>query len=311
MSHPCHLGSLSATHVILTSLPPWLFLCAPATPVETRPIVRFGVISDPQYADADPRPEHLRYYRNSLAKLDDAIEVLNGEDLSFVVTLGDLIDRDWESFGPVLAAYEKLRHESVLLPGNHDFSVAPEHLAAVHTRLGMPAPFHHFAKGGIRFVVIDGSEESLFSTAPGDPRHERAKMRLAELEAGGAINAMRWNGGIGEAQFQWLEAVLAQAADDGEKVVVMGHYPLCPQNEHNMWNGERLTALFAGSGNVIAYLCGHNHVGNLGRDGSTWYVNFKGMVDTPSENTFAVVEIHADRIEIIGHGREESRFLPL
>lgn len=175
----------------------------------------------------------------------------------------------------------------------------------------MPAPFHHFAKGGIRFVVIDGSEESLFSTAPGDPRHERAKMRLAELEAGGAINAMRWNGGIGEAQFQWLEAVLAQAADDGEKVVVMGHYPLCPQNEHNMWNGERLTALFAGSGNVIAYLCGHNHVGNLGRDGSTWYVNFKGMVDTPSENTFAVVEIHADRIEIIGHGREESRFLPL
>lgn len=284
---------------------------SPSVPTRSLPLLRFGVISDPQYADADPRLEHQRYYRNSLAKLGEAIGILNGEDLSFVVTLGDLIDRDWESYGPVLAAYDKLRHESLLLPGNHDFSVAPEHLAEVHVRLGMPAPFHHVLKGGIRFVVIDGSEESLFSTPAGDPRHERAKIRLADLQAKGAINAMSWNGGMGEAQFRWLEDVLAQASADGERVVVMGHYPLCPENEHNMWNGERLTALFAEAGNVIAYLCGHNHVGNLGRDGSTWYVNFRGMVDTESDNTFAVVEIHEDRIEIIGHGREESRSLPL
>jgi 3',5'-cyclic AMP phosphodiesterase CpdA len=282
---------------------------SPSASVDDHPLLRFGVISDPQYADADPWLEHQRHYRNSLSKLDEAIEVLNGEDLSFVVTLGDLIDRDWQSFDPVLGVYEKLRHDSVLLPGNHDFSVAPEHLSSVHARLGMPSPFHHFSRGGIRFVVIDGSEESLFSTKPGDPRHERAKMRLAALEQAGAINAMRWNGGIGQDQFDWLETVLAQAAADGEKVVVMGHYPLCPENEHNMWNGERLMALFARSGNVIAYLCGHHHVGNLGRDGSTWYVNFKGMVDTEHDNTFAVVEIHRDRIEIVGHGREESRSL--
>ncbi|CDZ43123.1 Hypothetical protein, partial CDS, partial [Neorhizobium galegae bv. officinalis] len=138
-----------------------------------------------------------------------------------------------------------------------------------------------------------------------------AQRRLETMLAKGAINAKEWNGGISDEQFAWLETVLARARAAGEKVVVMGHYPLYPENEHNLWDCERLTDLSARSGNVIAYLNGHNHVGNLGRAGNTWYVNFKGMVDTQAENTFAVVEIFADRIEIIGHGREESRTLAL
>ena len=276
---------------------------------EHHPLLRFGVIADPQYADVEPWLEVGRYFRNSLAKLADAIEVLNGEDLSFVVTLGDLIDRDWQSFGPVLDVYRTLAHENLLLPGNHDFSVAPQHLGAVHERLGMPAPYHDFARGGLRFVVIDGSEVSLFSTPQGDPRHAQALERLQAMEAEGAFNARPWNGGMSEAQHAWLETVLAKARADGERVVVMGHYPLYPENEHNQWDCARLVELFARSGNVVAYLNGHNHVGNLGRHGTTWYVNFKGMVDTESENAFATVALYGDRIEITGHGREESRIL--
>lgn len=275
------------------------------------PLLRFGVIADPQYADADPRPEAERYYRNSPKKLAEAIEVFNGEDLSFVVTLGDLIDRDWQSFDAILPLYDALRHESILLPGNHDFYVAPENMGEVHARLGMPAPWHHFSRGGIRFVVIDGNEISLFSTPEGDPRNDEAKRRLEALTAAGAINAKTWNAGISHGQFAWLEQTLVEAGERGEKVLVMGHYPLFPEHDHNLWDCDRVVDLFERSGNVIAYLNGHYHAGNLGRHGYTWYVNFKGMVDTETENTFAVVEIHADRIEIIGHGREESRTLPL
>ncbi|AXV14717.1 phosphatase [Neorhizobium sp. SOG26] len=275
------------------------------------PILRFGVLADPQYADAEPWLLLDRYYRNSLKKLQDAIAVLNAEDLAFVVTLGDLIDRDWRSFGPVLEVYRKLRHESILLPGNHDFSVAPEWLGEVHARLKMPHPWHHFTRGGIRFVVIDGNEVSLFSSPKGDPRHAEARRLLEEMAAEGKPNAKEWNGGIGAEQFAWLTQVLSEAKRAGEKVIVFGHYPLYPENEHNLWGAERLAELFARSGNVLAYLNGHNHAGNLGRHGSTWYVNFKGMVDTEHENTFAVAEVFQDRIEIIGYGREDSRTLPL
>jgi 3',5'-cyclic AMP phosphodiesterase CpdA len=276
-----------------------------------KPLIRFGVLADPQYADAPPWLEMQRYYANSLSKLHAAIEVLNGEDLAFVVTLGDLIDRGWESFEPVLSVYQELRHETFMLPGNHDFSIAPDRLDAVHQRLGMPAAWHDFERNGIRFVVIDGNEISLFSSRESDPRHGLAQERLQALKAAGASNANPWNGGISEAQYAWLEAVLERARAAGEQVVVLGHYPLFPANDHNLWDCERLTALFRRSGNVAAYLSGHNHAGNLGRDGSTWYVNFKGMVDTEKDNAFAVVELYADRIEIIGHGREESRSLPL
>jgi hypothetical protein len=35
------------------------------------------------------------------------------------------------------------------------------------------------------------------------------------------------------------------------------------------------------------------------------------MVDTETENTFAIVEIWADRMEVRGFGREDSRTLKL
>lgn len=277
-------------------------------PLDT-PLIRFGIIADPQYAPLPPNLALDRHYDRSLQKLDKAVAAFNGEDLAFVVTLGDLIDRGYDSFGRVLERYSPLRHDCILLPGNHDFLVEPEYLPEVHLRLGMPAPYHQFRRAGLRFVVIDGSEESLFGAPAGHPFRARAEERLKALEAAGAVNAQTWNGGMSDRQFDWLAETLSDAAAAGEKVVVTGHYPLYPENNHNLWDWQRVVDLFERSGNVLAYLSGHNHDGNLGRHGSTWYVNFKGMVDTETDNAFAIAEIFADRLRIIGFGREESRTL--
>jgi 3',5'-cyclic AMP phosphodiesterase CpdA len=276
-----------------------------------RPLFSFGIIADPQYADIEPRPEMGRYYRNSPAKLTDAIEVLNGEDLSFVVTLGDLIDRGWESFDGILPVYEKLRHRSVLLPGNHDFSVAPEYLDKVHQRLDMPSPWYDFTVGGVRFVVLDGNDVSLFAPPAGDPRRAIAESRLAELKAAGAINAQTWNGSFSDEQFDWLASVLKKADMAQEKVILFCHYPLYPENAHNMWDAPRIVDLLTGHECVAAWFNGHNHEGNSGTLAGKHFVNFKGMVDRPDENTFAIADLYADRIEIRGFGREESRVLDL
>jgi hypothetical protein len=76
-----------------------------------------------------------------------------------------------------------------------------------------------------------------------------------------------------------------------------------------MWDSERIVELLASSSNVVAYLNGHDHVGNYGMAGACHFVNFKGVVDTETENAFAIVEIYTDRIEIRGFGREVSRTL--
>lgn len=274
-------------------------------------LFRFGIIADPQYAAIAPNAAMDRYYANSLAKLAEAIEVFNGEELSFVMTLGDLIDGIWESFDDILPVYEKLRHENLFLLGNHDFAVPAEHLASVSARVGLPSPYYAFSCRGWRFVVLNGNEVSTSAPPDGHPYRELAAERLAALAATGAINAHRWNASLSDEQFAWLAAQLDAAEAARERVIVMNHYPVYPPNEHDMWDRERIIDLISGHDNAVAYFCGHNHVGNYGKTGGCHFVNFKGMVDTETENTFAIVEVFEGRLEIRGFGREESRTLAL
>jgi 3',5'-cyclic AMP phosphodiesterase CpdA len=273
------------------------------------PLIRFGIIADPQYADLAPNTGLDRHFRNSLGKLTEAIATFEAEDLAFVMTLGDLIDRDFESFAPPLEIYGRSRHDCLFLPGNHDFLVAPERIGDVFSRLGMPAPYHAFVRSGIRFLIIDGCEESLFAAAADPQRLAHAAARLGRLRASGAVNAMDWNGGISATQMRWIVSELDMAKAAGEPVIVMGHFPIYPASDHALWDGGELADLLASSPQVLAYLCGHYHAGGVARAGSCWFVNFCGMVDTERQNAFATVAVHEDRLEIAGHGREESRRL--
>ncbi|KXG88031.1 metallophosphoesterase [Agrobacterium bohemicum] len=278
---------------------------------KTAPLFSFGIVADPQYADVAPRPDMGRYYAQSPQKLDEAIAAFNSQDLAFVVTLGDIIDHGWENFDIILNCYDKLRHRSVMLPGNHDFSVAPQHLGTVHERLSMPSPWYDFTVGHVRFVVLDGSDVSLFAPPQGDPRRELAAQRLDVLKQAGAINAQNWNGSFSPEQVAWLSDTLDAAEKAGETVIIFCHYPLYPDNAHNMWDAPQTLELLSTRRCVKAWFCGHNHVGNYGQVSSTHFMNFKGMVDTLDENTFAIADIFEDRIEIRGFGREDSRTLLL
>lgn len=72
-------------------------------------------------------------------------------------------------------------------------------------------------------------------------------------------------------------------------------------------DAPRILELLGSHPSVVAWFNGHNHEGNYGLLGNTHFVNFKGMVDTPDQNTFAIADVFADRIVIRGFGREENR----
>lgn len=275
------------------------------------PILRFGVVADPQYAPVAPNLAHDRHYARSLEKLRAAIEVFEREPLDFIVTLGDLVDHGFENFDPVLDVYRASRHECLFLPGNHDFQVAADLLGAVHGKLSMPAPWYDRVVNGVRLIVVDGNEVSLFAPPLGDPRRAEAGERLKALAEAGAPNAMIWNAGMSEVQLDWLGNRLKAAERAGEKAIVLGHYPLHPFTDHSLWDAPRVARLIADSPASVAYLSGHFHGGNYGELGGTHFVNFKGMVDTAELNAFSIVSLFADRIEIDGFGREQSRQLTL
>lgn len=288
-------------------------LAAPATrgSADTGTRLRFGIVADPQYAEAPPNVAWNRYYTASIGKLRAAVETFNGADLHFVATLGDLIDRDWSSFDAIMPVYDCLRTGTTFLLGNHDLEVEPERLDSVATRLGMPSPYYDFSTHGFRFIVLDGNDVSVFAPPPGDPRRKLAEERLARLKAEGALQAQPWNGSLSDAQFAWLEKRLAEARAEGERVVVLNHYPVYPASYLCMWDAQKILDLLLGQDHVVAYFCGHDHAGGYGEAGGIHFVTFTGMVDTPDTNAFAIVEIDGSRMEIKGFGREPSRSLVL
>lgn len=273
---------------------------------------RFGVIADPQFA---PVPNtygvKTRYYSNSVWKLNEAIAHLNSEDLEFVITLGDLVDRYWESFQNVLPLYDELKHKKFFLLGNHDFTTPNHSLQTLVRTVSMPAPYYDFVRHGYRFIVLDGSEISLFALPDGDPRRALAERRLAELKASGAKNAQSYNGSLSDTQFEWLRRKVQEAVAADQKIIIMNHYPVYPEHETNAWDSERLIQLVTETPNIVAYFNGHNHAGNYGEKGGKHFLTFRGMVETPTDTAYAIVEVLPDRLEVKGFGLQESRTLNL
>ena len=281
-----------------------------AAVAEERPLVRFGVVADPQYAPVPP--SRTRFFANSLWKLSVAVDAFNQQELDFVVTLGDVIDRHAQSFQHILPIYRELRAEHRVVLGNHDFSVHRDYLETVPTFLGLAERHYEFTVGGVRFIALDGNDLSLYANREGTDGYAASRAMYDALVAADAPNAQRPNGGLSLAQLAWLRARLDAARAEGLPVVVLSHFPAAPAGGSlNLWNADDVVMMLGEYDNVLAYLNGHDHAGNYAQVDGIHYVTFEGMVDTPAETAYGVVEIYPDRLVIEGEGRLTDRELPL
>lgn len=265
--------------------------------------LRFGLIADPQYADVAPDIANNLYYRHALHKLPQAISALNQQPLDFVVTLGDLVDRHWESYAAVLTLYDRLEHPHAVVLGNHDVQTIAQHL---NNRAPLPKSYYAFRLAGWRFIVYDGNDVSHYCNALNGDDYYQAETLLADLRAQQQPQAQPWNGAVGQQQLAWIEQQLIEARQQGEKVGVFGHYPLAPHTTHILMNAQVLVDLFT-SYNIQFCFSGHDHRGNFARIGQTGFYTMKGMLDGPSDVPFAVVEVTEDGVKVNGFGSEVSR----
>lgn len=277
--------------------------CTHTRPVEG-PLFSFGVIADVQYADVPTRGN--RHYRASVEKLEAAVAHLNTLDLAFTVHLGDFIEQDWESYAVVSPLYDRLSMPRYHVLGNHEYAVADQYKDSVQVRLGMPARYYDFEQHGWRFVVLDGNDISLIASKKSSAARAEAEAYYKDRQ----VQTARWNGAMGAGQLAWLEATLARAEADGEPVVLFSHFPVYPENNHNLWNAAEVLQIIDGFSHVKAYLNGHNHEGHYAERAGLHYLTFKAMVNTEA-TAYAVVHVYPDRLEIDGQGREEDRILGL
>ena len=133
---------------------------------------------------------------------------------------------------------------------------------------------------------------------------------LTEFKAKKRKNAQSWNAAIGADQVAWLKKQLTETRKAGEKAILSCHYPILPDNAHNLWNDqELLTLIDSHSDTVIAWFNGHNHAGNYAKRKGVHYVTVHGMVDTPDSNAYAVLDVLPNALRINGSGRVPDRLL--
>jgi 3',5'-cyclic AMP phosphodiesterase CpdA len=278
--------------------------------VKEKPEFSFGVIADIQYCDCESNLEVDRHYRASLQKLTECVQDFNANDLAFVIQLGDLIDQDFSSFDAVLPLYQQLKTPKYHVLGNHDFEVNPEEKSQVLEKFGLEKGYYDFTYFSWRFIVLDGNDLSFYVLSETDEKYPEAEAMYQKFSNAGLPNAQTWNGGLSRQQITWLKNTLEEAAEAEEKVILFCHFPVFPQpDKHNIWNDSELITILESYKGVVAYMNGHNHAGNYGEKHGIHYLTLQGMVQTPDENAYAIVEVYSDHLKVIGRGREPDRIL--
>jgi predicted MPP superfamily phosphohydrolase len=277
-------------------------------PAEEKPLFTFGLISDVQYADRIHTGE--RYFRSSIEKLDEALSSFIKDSVDFIVNLGDLIESDYESYKPVLNAIRSSGIKAYHITGNHDYSVDPQYLSRLPVLNEYRNGYYSIIKGNYRLIFLNGNEISIYASAD-KTSIAQAGNYIEKLKKEGEINAIEWNGGIGNEQCEWIISQLDAAVAASEKVIFLCHFPVAPENIHNLLNYKKMRTILSKYDNVVAWLNGHNHEGNYAYFNNVHFITFRGMVETRTINSFAIIEMYNNKLVIKGSGREDSRVLPL
>lgn len=274
----------------------------------TEHAVRLGLIADPQYSEKPSQGG--RFYKEAPARLSEAVQRFNQEQVDFVVNLGDLIDgngaQSREDLAKVLSVLGKAKTPVRHVVGNHCLEVEP---TALFSDLGLSSPYYDFEAGGWRFVVLYTMDVSVKAPA-GSPERAEAQKRLAANP-----RLPQYNGAVGAKQLAWLRERLGLARAAGQRVILFSHHPLLAAASNaslTPWNAEEIVKALEESGVVAACFAGHDHRGGYAWRNGIHYLTLPGMVEAPAgSNAYAILLTGKECLEVQGFGTVTNRTLVL
>jgi len=271
-------------------------LCTAGSPAGTgqgAQTLSFGVIADLHYADMEMR--NNRYYRDSLGKLAECIELFNERKPAFIIELGDFIDGGLKeseivNLARIRAVFDLFRGDRYHVLGNHDLAtMSKEEFLKLS---GARGAFYAFSYGLFHFIVLDGNYNADGS----------------EYNAGNFIWTETW---IHTPQQEWLRSELERFR--GGEVIVFVHQtldddPVDSENLHRVNNAPEIRSILEEAGNVRAVITGHKHAGGFSVVNGIPYVTLKGAVEGPGteNNAFCLFEWSCGRLKMEGFGKQDG-----
>lgn len=140
-------------------------------------------------------------------------------------------------------ALNQNKHYHVL--GNHCLRLPRKY---VIEKLGFSEPaYSYFDLQSWRFVILDGTDISLYGRNANSPQYLEAQEYLNSHPLSQYPHAQTWNSKIGSIQLSWLRNTLKEAKEAGKKVICFNHFPLLSKaasEEHLLWNSTEVIQLF-------------------------------------------------------------------
>ena len=246
----------------------------------TQAPVRFGLVTDSHYADADP--VGTRFYRESLAKMREAVTILRDEKVSFLGILGDIKDmapkepeaRTLSHLAAIEAEIQRFGGPTYHVLGNHDMDnlSKPQVLAGItNTGIARDRSYYAFSHQWLRVIVLDACY--LGSDEPYD--HGNFDYRNTWVPA---------------AELEWLDRELTASV---EPVIVLAHQRLDGGGPLHVNNSADVRAVLERSKKVLAVFMGHDHSGAYNLVNGIHYYTQKAVVEGSGEaqNAYTIVTV--------------------
>ena len=249
--------------------------------------VRFGVVTDTHYADRER--SGTRYYRDSIAKMREAVAEFQRADLDFIIELGDMKDTTAASeplptlrfLDDIEREFSAFRGPCYHVLGNHDMDCLSKEEFLAHTRNAGRArgkAFYSFSEGGVRCIVLDANFNADFTPyARGNFDWRKAYIPASQIE--------------------WLDAELTRHAD--EPTLVFLHQMLDSFSDISkdlcVGNAEAVVEVLERHRQVLAVFQGHHHPGHYSHRRGIHYLTLQGMIEQAAPTSaYAIVEVEAD-----------------
>ncbi len=252
---------------------------------EDRPgaCARAGLVTDLHYCTIPPNG--TRYYRESDAKLREAVSVMNEVRPDFMIEVGDFKDfannkaDTLKCLDHIESVFAGFKGDRFHVPGNHDFDcLSPnDFFAHIHNAGQKTARgYYSFERGGITFIVLDGCYTRKFA-------HYSPGVRSVWTDAN-----------IPPKELKWLEDELKKA----KTAVVFCHQRLDTKARggHTMRNAAKVREILEKSGKVKSVIMGHDHIGGLDKINGITYYTLRAMIEGSGkeQNSYAVASFYAD-----------------
>jgi len=272
--------------------------CARLTRSKPR-TTRFGIVTDCHYADADAAGR--RFYRESPDKLTECVELMNAENVDFLIELGDFKDQNTppvehktlsylETVEKVFQGFEGPTYHVL---GNHDLdSISKEQFLARVENTGIDSrrSYYSFDVNRLHFVVLDADY----------------KTDGAEYDHGN----FNWtDANIPPEEMDWLRGDLAATSGPA---IVFTHQLLDGTGSVYIKNAAQVRQILEASGKVLAVFQGHHHAGSYTNIAGIHYYTLKALIEGtgPENNSYAIAEARPDgNIIVTGYRRAETRSL--